>query len=332
MNHTDDQGPFLIPSYDAGSHSVASWGWRMLFERTCEVMKEAVEGEDPESNPHRIGYALIGLCFIAHAPRPIGGKRSPGFVVALQKVERDDELVEHLVDWILSSACLPPKTGRGYRTISPGECLRFVVGRLNQLLMWKWMGRRDEIDNALLRGMTLAGTLKDHRLLPPHLRDGARGVVETLTSSSSESTCALRKNNAPPTQTFSKKSSPSSTATSSGVKRSNCNSPPRSRSSTDQSIHSPPTRRLSYDPVRDLSPNESRESSISSGRSHSHEDVDERPYKKPKFMPYYSMMSAPTAYMIPRGLPTAWFTEQSVGSSSDCGGSVTTTTPPLLQA
>ncbi|KAJ3203978.1 hypothetical protein HDU67_009844 [Dinochytrium kinnereticum] len=114
----------------------------------------------------------VGTVFVTSAPRPLGGKRSPGYIKML-KTRRLP--VEELADWIVDVSCVAPKCGRGFRVVPPGECMEFSVAKANGVLGLRRLGKRDEMDNLVLRGLAVSGHLGDDLIMPSYLKANAKG-------------------------------------------------------------------------------------------------------------------------------------------------------------
>ncbi|KAJ3115350.1 hypothetical protein HDU96_000777 [Phlyctochytrium bullatum] len=122
----------------------------------------------------RFIYALVGRAFVVTAPRPIGGKREPGFR------DFDGESADDALHWLLKIAVAPPLTGRGRKKQPPGEILRWLIDEFNSILVLGKKGSpavrdltaKDEMDNLVLRGMAQAGHLPNTNriVLPEYLR------------------------------------------------------------------------------------------------------------------------------------------------------------------
>ncbi|KAI8851219.1 hypothetical protein BC829DRAFT_129082 [Chytridium lagenaria] len=120
--------------------------------------------------PERLIYAFASKVFCTTIPRPIGGKRAPGFLSFA------GASAEELLIWIIEKAITSPtRRGRG-KPLDPGDLLTMVVGFFNEVLTLHRSGSKDDLDNAVLRGMRRAGHLVNtgsRTILPPHLRGDA---------------------------------------------------------------------------------------------------------------------------------------------------------------
>ncbi|KAJ3117879.1 hypothetical protein HDU96_005012 [Phlyctochytrium bullatum] len=180
MNGPEDgNGPAVIPIYVASDGQVVlrlpegeetKWDLKTLKRQCRTVFIEAGEANDIQ--PHRLIYAMAGRIFIVQAPKPIGGKPSPGFK------KFDGETPDDVLSWILDKAVEPPLSGRGRKKVPPATILRFVVEHLNLVLEMKRNGEKDAMDDTVLKGMFRSGHLADNAgkiVLPAYLRD--RSVI-----------------------------------------------------------------------------------------------------------------------------------------------------------
>ncbi|KAJ3192544.1 hypothetical protein HK101_006346 [Irineochytrium annulatum] len=171
-------GPAIVLAYDQGRKQVfiknpdpeqSGWAVDQLRQNCHAVFERAFT--DNEVHPDRLRYAFVAKVFIVQTPRPIGGKRRPGFL------EFVGETADDAVDWILTLATLPPVRKGKRRPPDPGSLLRFVVSALNEVLGLHVTGRdKDGMDDAVMRGMRRAGQLDmaDKIYLPEHLRESYR--------------------------------------------------------------------------------------------------------------------------------------------------------------
>ncbi|KAJ3201432.1 hypothetical protein HDU67_001335, partial [Dinochytrium kinnereticum] len=105
--------------------------------------------------------------FQVNAPRPFGGKKNVGFSDYTGRTTGD------LLAWILKRATEPPNSGRGKKRAAPGEALKYTVDQLNEVLALQKKGSKDEMDEAVLKGMSRAGHLDkttNRIYLPEYLR------------------------------------------------------------------------------------------------------------------------------------------------------------------
>ncbi|KAJ3125898.1 hypothetical protein HK101_005832, partial [Irineochytrium annulatum] len=112
------------------------------------------------SDPHRVLYALASRAFLPEGPRPIGGKRAPGY----QQFRCVDPV--DVLDWLLYVS-LDPKWEVGRRRPPhPSTLLCFVAGAVNEVLAMHLetldpdnAEARSRFDDAVLLGMKRAGHL-----------------------------------------------------------------------------------------------------------------------------------------------------------------------------
>ncbi|KAJ3178674.1 hypothetical protein HK101_010124 [Irineochytrium annulatum] len=96
---------------------------------------------------------------------PTGGKTNPGFREFVGKSCTD------LIDWLLDRAIEPPLGGRGRKKLDAGVALRFLVDVANRVIELEMQGRKDDVDEALLRGLDLTGqVVRGKIVIPRHLR------------------------------------------------------------------------------------------------------------------------------------------------------------------
>ncbi|KAJ3112342.1 hypothetical protein HDU96_004686 [Phlyctochytrium bullatum] len=93
MNRNEETGPSMVPRLEPATGLLRlsppygteiHWTLPHLRHEFRTVLRKAIELWDPQSHPRRFLYAWIGTVFVTHAPRPLGGKRSPGFLRALR--------------------------------------------------------------------------------------------------------------------------------------------------------------------------------------------------------------------------------------------------------
>ncbi|KAI8828842.1 hypothetical protein BC829DRAFT_424119 [Chytridium lagenaria] len=163
------------------------WTYPILKDHTLQVMTTALS--TTRVHPDRMIYAFLSKVFIVNAPRPIGGKRKPGFL-SFEGDNAGDALV-----WVLGKALLPPEEQAQRRRPGPGAVLEFLVQMANETLDMLEKGTKDEMDDAVLKGMRRCGHLavEGRIVLPQHLRDdgtdhsGAGMATTSSTSSSARS-------------------------------------------------------------------------------------------------------------------------------------------------
>ncbi|KAJ3209214.1 hypothetical protein HDU67_006318 [Dinochytrium kinnereticum] len=178
MNGVDDgPGPAIVPVFAKDHEEVqlrppqddeVRWDAKRLKRHCRLVLMEAAECIRME--PHRLIYAMAGKVFVVTAPKPIGGKPSPGF-----KKFRG-ETPEELLGWILDKAVEAPLSGRGRKKVPPGTVLGFVVAQINEVIKMKSNQEKDAMDDTVLRGMFRSGHLPETGgkiVLPEYLRDRA---------------------------------------------------------------------------------------------------------------------------------------------------------------
>ncbi|KAJ3199318.1 hypothetical protein HDU67_002910 [Dinochytrium kinnereticum] len=167
----------LIQIQDPPSPTTSNWTTADHHTHCLQTYETAATHNN--GHFHRFIYALTGRVFVVTAPRPIGGKREPGFRAF------NGSSAEDVLDWILGIAAAAPLTGRGRKRQPPGEILRFVVGEMNLVLELSRrgegrLGAKDEMDNLVLRGMAQAGHLPQtgRTLLPERLRVSMGGGLD----------------------------------------------------------------------------------------------------------------------------------------------------------
>ncbi|KAJ3110718.1 hypothetical protein HDU96_006350 [Phlyctochytrium bullatum] len=183
MNGPDAQGPAitlslnprtgLIDIHDPPPAATHTWTLADLHAHTRSTLLAAAT-RCQAGHPDRFIYALVGRAFVATAPRPIGGKREPGFR------EFDGVTADDALNWLLRIAVAPPLTGRGRKRQPAGEILRWLVEEFNKVLGLGMrvapgvgdLAAKDEMDNWVLTGMAQAGHLPNTNriVLPEYLR------------------------------------------------------------------------------------------------------------------------------------------------------------------
>ncbi|KAI8850179.1 hypothetical protein BC829DRAFT_432092 [Chytridium lagenaria] len=184
-NRTDPAAPSSAMAGSIGQINLRSaaadearWDIKRFKKHCKTVILEAAE--DHGIQPHRMIYAMAGRVFVVTAPKPIGGKPSPGF-----KKFRG-ETPEELASWILDKAVEPPLSGRGRKKVPPGTILRFIIGQINELLRMKKDGEKDAFDDVVLKGMFRSGHLPETGgkiVLPEYLRDKSLAHSSRATTS-----------------------------------------------------------------------------------------------------------------------------------------------------
>ncbi|KAJ3097991.1 hypothetical protein HDU97_004385 [Phlyctochytrium planicorne] len=141
-----------------------SWSHRQLLEHTFSVMRSAFNTS--HGHPDRLIYGFLSKAFVVSAPRPIGGKRKPGFL------QFEGDTATDALRWTLEKALLPPEEQAQRRRPPPGSVLEFLVQSANEMLEQQDTGTKDELDNTVLKGMRRCGHLNDEGriVLPVYLR------------------------------------------------------------------------------------------------------------------------------------------------------------------
>ncbi|KAJ3207098.1 hypothetical protein HDU67_007681 [Dinochytrium kinnereticum] len=149
-----DSGPAVVVRYAREERrlvcvqptgSQVLWDIRRLRDDTVAAFHSALS--ETGAVPERLIYAFASKVFSVNMPRPIGGKRNPGFLTFTGASASD------LVVWIVENASgAPGRRGRG-RPLKPGELLEMVVEEFNGVLALQYGGCKDELDNAVLKGM-----------------------------------------------------------------------------------------------------------------------------------------------------------------------------------
>ncbi|KAI8847751.1 hypothetical protein BC829DRAFT_418085 [Chytridium lagenaria] len=174
LSEIKNAGPAIILHYNTIQetitiHSPSSTQSRWSKRELCDHCKQTLYTafKDLPTHPDRFIYALAGKLFHHDAPLPFGGKRNPGFF------QYAGENSEDLLHWIIEKATDPPGTGRGKKRAAPGEALRAVVQYVNDAMAMYRRKSKDEMDEAVLRGMSRAGHLenKGKITLPKYLRE-----------------------------------------------------------------------------------------------------------------------------------------------------------------
>ncbi|KAJ3098045.1 hypothetical protein HDU97_004339 [Phlyctochytrium planicorne] len=173
-------GPAYMLSWDESAKKLAvirpnenqvTWSKETLRDHTFEIILQAFSSSS-ETSPARYVYALAGRLFHQSTPYPIGGKKAPGYMTFRGTTPAD------LLFWLSAHVIIPPLMGRGHRTVEPGTCLRYCVERINEILQQERSGCKDDIDNAVLGGLTKCGHLNRSETgslsIPHALRAGAR--------------------------------------------------------------------------------------------------------------------------------------------------------------
>ncbi|KAJ3205762.1 hypothetical protein HDU67_008665 [Dinochytrium kinnereticum] len=147
-----------------------AWGKEELEYCTMETVHIALKAAC--TNPHRLIYALASRVFTVKAVRPLGG-RTPEFRLY------DGHTADDLLEFIISKSVESPLNGRGRKRVLPGDCLRFVVDELNEVLRLQQSDSKDEVDNLVLSGMSKAGHIESQTrlVIPEDLRHGAKGIT-----------------------------------------------------------------------------------------------------------------------------------------------------------
>ncbi|KAJ3098574.1 hypothetical protein HDU97_003919 [Phlyctochytrium planicorne] len=187
MNAQEDgEGPAMVPAYsveqgiivlNTPAHDQLQWTKRRLRKECWSVIVQA--GEHVDIQEDRMIYALAGKVFILSAPKPLGGKPSPGF-----KKFRGETAAE-LMTWMLDHAVEPPLSGRGRKKIAPGTILKFIIDQANEVFQLKRSQEKDLLDDIVLRGMCRSGHLPDtggRIIIPRYLRDRSLLQVTNTTA------------------------------------------------------------------------------------------------------------------------------------------------------
>ncbi|KAJ3193084.1 hypothetical protein HK101_005441 [Irineochytrium annulatum] len=173
------------------SAQAATWSFQRYLKECVSQFDEAfnsvivgIKG----CHPDRARYLFIGKVFDLGTPRPIGGKRQPGFLSF-------EELgAGHAVKWILDHACKPPTRRGKKRPPEPGELLLLIVRHLNDALTLLRHADaagalKDAIDDGVLRGLVRSKHLKlttgVRFYLPAELRCGWTGRGASVDSEGS---------------------------------------------------------------------------------------------------------------------------------------------------
>ncbi|KAI8847749.1 hypothetical protein BC829DRAFT_418083 [Chytridium lagenaria] len=174
LSNIANSGPAIILNYDADrkiillhapSPEQSRWTQPQLEEHCIQVFRIAMD--DCGTHHDRLIYALAGRIFTINAPRPIGGKKNPGFA------EYSGSTTADLMAWIVAKAAEPPNTGRGRKRTTPGEALSYVVENFNELMALQRNRNKDAMDDVILKGMTKAGHIErsGRIVLPQYLRE-----------------------------------------------------------------------------------------------------------------------------------------------------------------
>ncbi|KAJ3199168.1 hypothetical protein HDU67_003066, partial [Dinochytrium kinnereticum] len=174
LSNIVNSGPAVILHYDSDRQVIAihspsleqsRWNQSQLEEHFEGVFRSAMA--DCGTHPDRLIYALAGRTFNVNSPRPIGGKKNPGFA------EYSGTTPEDLLQWLVTKAAEPPNTGRGRKRTAPGEALKFIVEQLNELMGLQRNRHKDAMDDAILKGMSKAGHIKSSGriVIPQYLRE-----------------------------------------------------------------------------------------------------------------------------------------------------------------
>ncbi|KAI8855316.1 hypothetical protein BC829DRAFT_378578, partial [Chytridium lagenaria] len=180
MNRNEETGPSLIPHIDPNSQLLTlnppaglelTWTLPRLQDEFRSLLQRSIWENDPNSHHHRLLYAWVGTLFHETAPRPIGGKRLPGFVIILRGQRK---CIVEIVEWVLDVSCRGPKCGRGFRVVPPGECMRFVVGKWNEVLkVWR-ENKKSVMNQMVMRGLEVVKHLQEAEGMPSYLKAGAK--------------------------------------------------------------------------------------------------------------------------------------------------------------
>ncbi|KAJ3193508.1 hypothetical protein HK101_004716 [Irineochytrium annulatum] len=168
-------GPTAVLVYDPASKQIltqkpsdaqSTWTPAQLRRDAHAALERAFL--DAQVHPDRLRYAFLSRVFIVQAPRPLGGRRKPGFL------SFSGDTADDAVDWVLELACAasPARRGRGQNRL-----LGFVVDALNEVLALHHEHKdKDALDDAVLKGMRRSAHLVqgDRFVLPEHLRDSFR--------------------------------------------------------------------------------------------------------------------------------------------------------------
>ncbi|KAJ3143890.1 hypothetical protein HK101_002978 [Irineochytrium annulatum] len=130
-----------------------------------------------EEHPHRCFYALAHAAFTPAAPRPIGGKRYPGYSRFRCKEPID------VLDWLLDVSLAPEWEVGRRKPPHPSTLLCVVVEAVNGVLEAHFKeekGAREAMNEGVLVGMKRAGVISrigERTSLPEYLRErrGERG-------------------------------------------------------------------------------------------------------------------------------------------------------------
>ncbi|KAJ3108373.1 hypothetical protein HDU97_001498 [Phlyctochytrium planicorne] len=165
-----------------------AWSKDELHNETMQTIQNLLNSVC--RNPHRLLYAWTSRIFTMKAVRPLGG-RTPEYRMY------EGEAPDDLLDFIVGKSVEAPVNGRGRKRVLPGECLKYVIEELNEVLRMHHQNRKDELDNLVLSGITKAGHFENQSklVIPPDLREGATGIPlnyaliqrETKASSTSDS-------------------------------------------------------------------------------------------------------------------------------------------------
>ncbi|KAJ3089999.1 hypothetical protein HDU96_003570, partial [Phlyctochytrium bullatum] len=90
------------------------------------------------------------------------------------------DTAEEALDWAVGKALLSPEEQAQRRRPAPGSVLEYLVACANEALRLQERGTKDEMDDAVLRGMRRCGHLavEGRIVLPPHLRADWNGRDE----------------------------------------------------------------------------------------------------------------------------------------------------------
>ncbi|KAJ3193347.1 hypothetical protein HK101_004972 [Irineochytrium annulatum] len=124
----------------------------------------------------RAKWALLSRLFILSAPRPIGGKRKPGFL------SHDGHDVDGILRWVVQRACDPPIRKGKSRHSHPGLVMEFVLAGLNDVLDLLDFDTKDALDECVMRGLRRSGFMdeRERPVLPQDLMEGVRELERVV--------------------------------------------------------------------------------------------------------------------------------------------------------
>ncbi|KAJ3170909.1 hypothetical protein HK101_011303 [Irineochytrium annulatum] len=136
----------------------------------------AVPREQTAVGMRRAKWALLSRLFTLSAPRPIGGKRKPGFL------SHDGDDVDGILRWVVQRACDPPIRKGKSRHSHPGLVMEFVLTSVNDVLDLLDFDTKDALDECVMRGLRRSGFMdeRERPVLPQDLMEGMRELERVV--------------------------------------------------------------------------------------------------------------------------------------------------------